>query len=339
MYLLITIDTEEDDAWSGRQRIGTENVLYLPRFQSLCERFGYRPTWLTTEPVLSDPRFAESLGASVSAGNAEIGAHLHPWSCAPFPDGQLPDQSEQVYPHELCEAEFRAKMERIVGLIRERFGQPPVSYRAGRWGFVREHVPWLLELGIRIDCSVTPHMSWHRHIGKRGGKGGVDYRGAPRLPYWLDPADILSPGRGEMLELPLTVSFLRGPLGGAILRPWADRFRYTPLGALLHRVGWTAIPFRPWPGRSTEVLLGFLPEAKRARLPYLMLMFHSSELMPGGSPYNRDADDVERMYVQLETLFGKLRTHGVEGATLTQFAEPYFQRTAVALGRFAAGLA
>ena len=332
MHLLITIDTEEDDAWSGQQRIATENVRFVSRFQALSERFGFRPTWLTDEPVLSDPRFADALGASVAEGNAEIGAHLHPWSCRPFPGDALPDQSEQVYPHELSEADFRAKMERIVGLILDRFGQRPVSYRAGRWGFVREHIPWLLDLGIRVDCSVTPHISWRRHPGKRGGRGGIDFRGAPRVPYWVDPANLLVPGRGEMLELPLTVSYLGGPFSHPALRPAGNRLRYTPLGAVFRRLGWTAIPFRPWPGRSTEVLLGFLREAERSGLPYLMLMFHSSELMPGGSPYNPDEDSVERMYLQLETLFESLRSRGLEGATLTQFSDPYFRGTRRALG-------
>lgn len=339
MDLLITIDTEEDDAWSGRQQITTENVLFIRRFQDLCERFGYRPTWLTDEPILQDSRFVQALGSSVAAGEAEIGAHLHPWSCAPFPGDVLPDQREQIYPHELTEAEFRAKMERIVGLIARGFGTAPVSYRAGRWGFVGAHIPWLLDLGISVDCSVTPHISWQRYPGRRGGSGGIDFRGAPTVPYWLDPGDILRPGTGQMLELPLTVSYLRGPFGSPGLQEVGDRLRYTPLGKVLQRVGWTAIPFRPWPGRSTETLLGFLAEGERTNRPYLMLMFHSSELMPGGSPYNPDESSVERMYLQLELLFDALRSRGVAGSTVRQFAQPYLDGNARALGVRAMGAA
>ena len=46
MKLLITIDTEEDDAWSGRPEVTTENVTYLRRFQDLCDRHQMKPTWL-----------------------------------------------------------------------------------------------------------------------------------------------------------------------------------------------------------------------------------------------------------------------------------------------------
>lgn len=334
MDLLITIDTEEDDAWSGRQVVETENIRFLPRFQELCDRFAFPPTWLTDEPMLADPRFAEALGPAVAAGRAEVGAHLHPWSCAPFPCDRLPDQSEQVYPHELDEREFRAKMERISMLIESRFGQRAISYRAGRWGFVPEHIPWLLDLGIRVDCSVTPRISWRRHIGRRGGAGGVDFRGAPEVPYWVDPDDVRRPGRSALLELPLTVFYLAGPFarGGPTLRRVGDRIRYTPAGRALSRIGWTAIPFRPWPGRGLGRLLAFVDAAERERRPYLMLMFHSSELMPGGSPYNPDAAAVEAMYVQLEALFARLKARGVHGATLRAFAAPYLSGERQALG-------
>lgn len=332
MDLLITIDTEEDDAWSDRQAITTENVLHLAPFQELCDRFAFKPTWLTDEPMLADPRFAEVLGPAVAAGRAEIGAHLHPWSCRPFPEDALPDQSEKVYPHELTEGEFRAKLERIVGLVRATFGRPAVSYRAGRWGLVREHLPWLWEFGIRLDCSVTPHISWQRYRGRRGGVGGIDFRGAPRQPYWIDPADVRRPGRGLLLELPLTVSYLGGPFARPPLRALGDPLRYTPVGRIAQRLGWTAIPFRPWPGRDVGALLRFLDEAESAGLPYLMLMFHSSELMPAGSPYNPTRESVEQMYGQLETLFGALANRGVRGATLAEFGAPYLSGEQVALG-------
>ena len=46
MKLLITIDTEEDDAWAGRPEVTTENVTYCVRFQQLCDRYAFPPSWL-----------------------------------------------------------------------------------------------------------------------------------------------------------------------------------------------------------------------------------------------------------------------------------------------------
>jgi hypothetical protein len=61
--------------------------------------------------------------------------------------------------------------------------------------------------------------------------------------------------------------------------------------------------------------------ARALELPYLMLMFHSSELMPGGSPYYPDAASVERLYALLADLFSALSREGVAGATVTGFAD------------------
>jgi hypothetical protein len=39
----------------------------------------------------------------------------------------------------------------------------------------------------------------------------------------------------------------------------------------------------------------------------LVLMFHSSSLLPGASPYVRSADDLERFYQSLRDIFGFVR--------------------------------
>jgi hypothetical protein len=324
MKLIITIDTEEDDAWSGRGPITTENVRFLPRFQSLCEQHGFRPSWLATEPVLADPRFVEALGAAVATGRAEIGAHLHPWACAPYADGRGPAPSVQSYPHEIPVTEFRAKMERITGLIRACFGVTAGSYRAGRWGFAAPQVPVLLELGIRVDCSVTPHLEWRRYPGMPGGAGGPDFRGAPRLPYLVDASDVRRPGDTELLELPMTVLCPRGPFAGKpAMWDRIDALAGTMTGRVLRRLHWTPRLFRPWPGTRLGDLLNMRDTACELGLPYLMLMFHSSELMPGGSPYFPDEPAVERLYALLAALFPALTRDGITGSTLVEFAETW----------------
>ncbi|MBK8231038.1 MAG: hypothetical protein IPK72_10725 [Candidatus Eisenbacteria bacterium] len=332
MKLLITIDTEEDDAWAGRPEVTTENVTFCSRFQHLCDRFSFPPTWLCNEPVLRDPRLAQALGPAVAAGRAEIGAHLHPWNCPPFPGGVRPDPAEQFYATEIPESEFRAKMELVVAAAESAFGVPPASYRAGRWGFDGRQIRHLLDLGIRVDCSVTPHISWQQQLGMRNGKGGPDFRGAPRIPYWLDPEDVRRPGNSPMLELPLTVMFTGGPFR-AVAPAWGlvDRLRYTPPGRVMHRMGWTARPFRAKHDTPFHELAAMTAQATQLGLPYIMLMFHSSELMPGGSPYNRTPESIEALYSLFERLFEHFGAHGIEGSTLTAFARPYFERPSAAL--------
>lgn len=46
-HFIITVDTEGDNLWEYKKGtpIGTENAKYLPRFQSLCEKYGFKPVY------------------------------------------------------------------------------------------------------------------------------------------------------------------------------------------------------------------------------------------------------------------------------------------------------
>ena len=46
-FFLITIDVEGDNLWSKHRKITTRNADFLPRFQSLCDSLGLKPTYLT----------------------------------------------------------------------------------------------------------------------------------------------------------------------------------------------------------------------------------------------------------------------------------------------------
>jgi hypothetical protein len=72
-----------------------------------------------------------------------------------------------------------------------------------------------------------------------------------------------------------------------------------------------------------ERLKAVYKAAVRERLPAIEMMFHSSELMPGGSPYHPDADAVGRLNGKLEQVFGYLRDQGCRATTLTAFARDF----------------
>ena len=46
---IITVDTEGDNLWRWKkgEPITTNNVHFIPRFQELCEEFGFKPVYLT----------------------------------------------------------------------------------------------------------------------------------------------------------------------------------------------------------------------------------------------------------------------------------------------------
>jgi hypothetical protein len=56
-------------------------------------------------------------------------------------------------------------------------------------------------------------------------------------------------------------------------------------------------------------------------LPVITVMLHSSELMPGGSPYNPSEASIEALHRKLDGLFAFLGEEGWRGTTLRAFAE------------------
>ena len=40
-FFIITIDTESDNQWDSSKNQTTENARFIPRFQELCEKYGF----------------------------------------------------------------------------------------------------------------------------------------------------------------------------------------------------------------------------------------------------------------------------------------------------------
>ncbi len=180
---LITVDTEGDNLWARPREITTRNAAFLPRFQELCERHGLRPTYLVTYEMARAPAFRE-LGLDVlRRGTAEIGMHLHAWNTPPLIPLTADDFSYQPYLIEYPEPVMAEKVRILTDLLEDTFGVKMRSHRAGRWGFNETYARILVREGYLVDCSVTPHISWRRHLGAPNGRGGPDYRGFPEEAY------------------------------------------------------------------------------------------------------------------------------------------------------------
>lgn len=52
---------------------------------------------------------------------------------------------------------------------------------------------------------------------------------------------------------------------------------------------------------------------------YLEFMIHSSELMPGGSPYFQTEQDIESLYRTMQTIFSVIHRAGFSGMTLAEY--------------------
>ena len=315
---LITVDTEGDDLWSSPRSVTTRNARFLSRFQALCEKHSLRPTYLTNWEMVKCPEF-QSFGRDLLHRKAgEIGMHLHAWNSPPLVS--LPgNEHDQIYAFEYPEPLLREKIHVLTQTLEETFGVKMVSHRAGRWGFNDVYARALVENDYQVDCSVTPHVSWKKHLGKRDGLGGMDFAEFPDSSYFLDLYDIRRPGKSSLLEVPMTIS---APQYSRLSHAMRSLLMSVPLG---RRLASKLFPVVLWlrPQRTTlKNLLAILACARVMEWDYVEFMIHSSELMPGGSPYYPTAESIESLYAELERLFAEACPH-FDGLTLAEYYHRY----------------
>jgi hypothetical protein len=327
MYFIITVDTEGDNQWADPAPMTTENIRFIPRFQALCDRFEFKPTYLCSYEMIKAPLLHETIAPYMTSNRAEIGAHLHPWSTPPFEFFEKRAAGYKFFPHELPINLFEKKLSALTEAITEKFGQRPTSYRAGRYGFCEPHIDFLLKFGYMVDCSVVPYTSYKNIIGIPGGKGGADFRNARPGAYYLSKYDCTQSGNSDLLEVPITVLFPKWPFSSyqRMQQWWLDH-----AGGLSTRV-LNKCGFGPrWcrPGRciTGKDLVAVFRTAQLLNLPCVEMMLHSSELMPGCSPVFPDASSIELLYITLEKLFFCIADSGGHGVTLTEFSHYYKQQ-------------
>lgn len=308
---LITIDTEGDNLWRNRSgEVTTRNAGYLARFQQLCEKYRFKPTWLTNYEMAIDPVYIEFARDVIARQTGEVGMHLHAWNSPPAFDLTGDDWRFQPYLIEYPSDEMHKKIAYMTQLLEETFETKMLSHRAGRWAFNETYARLLIEFGYRVDCSVTPRVNWAFSPGAPQGKGGSDYTHFPRHAYYLDPEAISRPGNSPLLEVPMSIQYKHsGVMNG--LKQGYDRLRGKQRSPSVH---W----LRPT-GGNVQQMIGVAEKTLAEGADYVEFMLHSSEFMPDGSPTFKDAADIDRLYDDLEQLFSWLHAR-TQGMTLAEYA-------------------
>lgn len=308
--VLVGIDTEADDQWSarGRQTNEVRNAQRLPALQALFDRHGVRPTYVVTWEMATRPESVAVLRELGRTGRCEIGTHLHPWSSPPF---RPEDLARHTYPHNLPPDLLERQLVELTSVIESNLGARPTTYRAGRNGFDGRTLPILERLGYTVDTSVDPLFNERR-------KGGMVFAGAPREPYHPDYADARRPGRSRILEIPITSATL--PLLPKPLESLYARLPPIPWRGALRRLGlrpvWLRPSYTPLPDMTA-----FADRLAARGAPCFNIIFHSSELLEGASPYNPDAASLARFLDDLERLLAHLTGRlGAVGRTYAEFA-------------------
>ncbi|OON38429.1 deacetylase [Izhakiella australiensis] len=308
---LITLDTEGDNLWRNRHgNVTTHNTRFLPRFQALCEKYHFKPTWLTNYEMASDPAYVEFGRDLLVRQQGEIGMHLHAWHSPPEHQLTENDWRHQPYLIEYPEPVLRAKVAFMTELLENNFGVKMRSHRAGRWAFNAAYARALLEHNYWVDCSVTPRVDWRNSPGAPQGQGGTDYRHFPDRAYYIDLNDIARPAQAGLLELPMSVQYRYGALTTQLKQAW-NKLRGKKRGP---SVNW----LRPSGGNLAQ-MKRVVEQTLAQGNDYVEFMLHSSEFMPDGSPTFKNDADIERLYDDLEQLFSWLQPR-TQGMTLSEYA-------------------
>ena len=319
---IITIDTEGDNIWSRPRTVTTHNAAHLPRFQSLCEKYRLRPTYLSNWEMAQCPRFRD-FGRDVIARDAgEIGMHLHAWNNPPLTPLSADDDHHHPFLIEYPVDQMRQKISAMTGALEDAFQVRMLSHRAGRFMFDETYAQILAEAGYLVDCSVTPHVSWKGKPGAPGGKGGVDYSDFPESAYFVDLQCIQGAGNSSLLEVPITVVQQRYP---QLVERIRKQVRSISFGRrVMHRLFPQTAWLRP-NGRNRQTLLSILSRARDEGRDFVEFFLHSSELMPDGSPTFPSAESIEALYADLDAIFSAAG-NGFEGLTLGAYHHRFSTR-------------
>ena len=313
--LLVGIDTESDNQWdpAARARPTFENLYALPRLHDLFARHGVKPTYVITHPVARDRRSADVLAALRARGDCEIGAHHHAWETPPC---SAEDARRHPYALALPLAQFDAQLRSLTEAISAAVGERPVSYRSGRFGFSAAHVSSLEQQGYRVESSVAP-LFCEAH------KRGPDFVDAPLQPYFLSYDDATAAGTSNLLELPISAALNRRlprfveRWYGRAPSPYATK-RVLRLLRVAH-VRWLRPSYS-----SAEDMMTLARQLVGRGTPLLNLLFHSSEAIIGGSPYNKTEGELAAFFDRLTRfLHFAVNDLGARPMTFGQFRHHY----------------
>lgn len=295
-YFIITVDTEGDNLWRYKEgeEIGVKNAEYIPRFQKLCEKYGFKPVYLTNFEMANSKVFVEEAKEWLAKGSCEIGVHLHAWNNPPLYDLKRTFHGNPYlieYPDDVMKAKFKT----IYDLIVENFGVKPVSHRAGRWAMDERYFHILKDFGIKVDCSYTPGVSWANTKGAT--IGGSDYSSETNQVSMVN----------DVMEVPASIR----------------KFRSFQKGSTLHKLKTLLKGDNVWLRPATcsvSSMKTLLTKINRdENVDFAEFMLHSSELMPDGSPYFVTEKDIEQEFEAIENVFRYAHSLCFEGCTLAEY--------------------
>lgn len=315
MKFIVTIDTEEDN-WNRyhRTKNSAENLNKIIPLQEIFERYSIRPTYLISYPVATDPGCIDILKPILDQGRCEIGTHCHPWNTPPFEE-DINDYNSML--SNLPESLVLKKLQSLHEVISQKFSVVPTSFRAGRWGYSPAVARCLEKLNYKVDTSVSPFVDWRDYQG-------VDFSNYPLSAYRFDPNDIQNlDTAGALIQVPATVGYLQGDQykSHSIARNIrSGLFKKMRVHSIASRLGlFNKIWLSP-EHSTTQEMIKISNVFIREGISHLNMTFHSTSLMQGLTPFNRNEAEEKLLFQRIEEILMYISEQKIQSLTLSEFA-------------------
>lgn len=277
--LFVIVDTEEEFDWSAplsREQTSVRAMRNIHLLQNLLTAESVKPTYVIDYPVATQRDGYGPLLDFHRSGEAEIGAHLHPWVTPPLEEELAPRNS---FGFRLGRLEFEKL--RVLREAIQAIGVTPTIFKAGRYGFGESTADALEALGFDVDVSINPRMNF-------AAEGGPDFGRFDTRPFLF--------GRSRrLLEVPCSTDYVgvagpyAHPLHTAADRPPLRRLRAV---GILARLGLVNKVMLSPEGNTIAELKALTRTLLRRGIRTFSLTLHSPSLMPGCTPYVRSAQQL-----------------------------------------------
>jgi hypothetical protein len=282
-------DAEEEFDWQGpfrRDATTTDTIEALPEANAFFRARGCTPTYLVDWPIVANPASAAIVAAMAREGACDLGTQLHPWVNPPFDETV---NGHNSYTGNLPLELQRAKLQMLTDKIVVQTGVQPRVYRAGRYGIGPHTAGLLIESGYRLDCSVRACFDYRQ-------QGGPDFSRHPVWPWRI--------ARG-LFEVPLTTAYT------GLLRHRRRLPHFAPTRGILARSGLLdRVPLTPEGVRLTDALAA-IEQLLDDGQQLFSLSFHTPSLVPGHTPYVRDAADLKTFWNWWDGVLALFERHNV----------------------------
>ncbi len=317
-YFVISVDTESD--WFNKADNDISSIRGVPYLQETCARYGMIPTYLVTYEMAYKQEAVRVIKEYLDRDECEVGAHMHIWSTPPFENPNERGVDEKWIrgiQSEIPGDALDKKMTSLSKIIESNYGASPTSHRAGRWGVDRRTLVWLAEHGYLVDSSICPYVN---RVGAKGVNGVIEYnsRHSPNAPYYPDSIDFTREAgpdnnRIDLIEVPATG--IKGDIFGQY------KFRGTGrLRNFLYKLGYTGVAARPFQP-SFDIPMNVFEKMTRrlyeSEIQVINMMFHSTELIAGGSPFSKTEEKLSRLKARLETALSLAKEYSIRGIRLS----------------------